>query len=297
MSIALLFLDGVGIGSIKNELNPFTQIPSKFFTLFSDGGNANCAFDGKIISTNPFLDVEGLPQSATGQTTIFTGINASKEMGRHVSGFPTSTLRKIITEHSIMLQLKKLGLKSTFANGYTPQYFERPLQFWSASTWVTKAADVPFRWLDDIKNDKAVSPDLTNEFLVQKKMAEIPLRTALDAGKILASLLNENDFVLFEHPFSDAIGHAQNMNDAITDIRIMEEFLEGIFSATNLFEHTILLTSDHGNMEDLSIDTHTMNVVPTIVWGKKKDFFTSNITSLCNITPAIVSSFSSAFRV
>ncbi|MBM4165985.1 MAG: metalloenzyme [Ignavibacteria bacterium] len=291
MSIALLFLDGVGIGSIQNELNPFTKVQSKFFTLFSDGGNANCAFDGKIISTDPFLGVEGLPQSATGQTTIFTGINASKEMGRHVSGHPTFTLRKIISEHSIMLQLKKLGFTSTFANGYTPQYFERRLQFWSASTWCVKYADVQFRWLDDIVNNKAIAPDFTNDFLLQKKLADVPLRTAFAAGNIFASLLNENDFVLFEHPFSDAIGHAQNMNDAIANIHKIDEFLEGIFSATNLDEHTILLTSDHGNMEDLRIDTHTLNTVPTIVWGKQRKYFVSRIISLLDITPSIVSSF------
>ena len=291
MSIALLFLDGVGIGSINNELNPFTKIQSKFFTLFSDGGNPHCAFDGKIISTDPFLGVEGLPQSATGQTAIFTGINASKEMVRHVSGFPTPTLRKIIAEHSIMLQLKKLGLKSTFANGYTPQYFERAQQFWSASTWVTKAAEIPFRWLDDIRNNKAVSPDLTNEFIVQRGIGDVQIRTAKKAGEIVANLLDENDFVLYEHPFSDKIGHEKNMEGAIADIQKLDEFLDGLLASTNLSQHTILLTSDHGNLEDLSIDTHTKNFVPTIVWGKQRDYFVSRISSLLDITPAIIASF------
>ncbi|MBS4029056.1 MAG: alkaline phosphatase family protein [Ignavibacteriales bacterium] len=291
MSIALLFLDGVGIGSIKNELNPFTQFQSKYFTLFSDGGNSRCAYDGIIIPTNPFLDVEGLPQSATGQTAIFTGINASKEMGRHVSGFPTPTLRKIIAEHSIMLQLKKIGLKSTFANGYTPQYFERSQQFWSASTWVMKAAEVPFRWLDDINNDKAVSPDLTNEFIVQRGLGNVQIRTAKKAGEIIGTLLEENDFVLYEHPFSDKIGHEKNMEAAIDDIKKLDGFLAGLLSSTDLSKHTILLTSDHGNIEDLSIDTHTKNNVPTIVWGKQREYLVSKISSLLDITPTIVSSF------
>ncbi|MEK7263322.1 MAG: metalloenzyme [Bacteroidota bacterium] len=290
MSVALIFLDGVGIGSMYNEFNPFVQQRSKFFTLFSDGGNSSCAFDGAIISTDATLGITGLPQSATGQTAIFTGINASKEMERHVSGFPTPTLRKILAEHSIFLQLKKIGKSATFANGYTPQYFERSQQFWSATTWAVKAADIPFRWLEDIRDGKAIAPDFTNDFLITRGI-DIPVRTAEESGKIIGALMQENDFVLYEHPFSDGFGHSQNMELAIADIKKTDEFLEGILSSVNPDAHTILLTSDHGNMEDLRISTHTMNNVPTIVWGEHKDFFVQKVSSLTDITPAILRSF------
>ena len=275
---------------MKNEFNPYVHQRSKFFTLFSDGGNSSCAFDGSIIATDATLGVPGLPQSATGQTTILTGVNASNTMGRHVAGFPTPTLRRILAEHSIFLQLKKARRTSTFANGYTPQYFDRSQQFWSATTWAVKAADIPLRWLEDIRSGNAIAPDFTNDFLVTRGI-DIPVRTADASGKIVAKLLQENDFVLCEHPFSDGFGHSQNMELAIADIKKTDEFLEGILSSVHRDAHTILLTSDHGNMEDLRTGTHTMNRVPTIVWGKNKEFFERKITSLLALTPAIVRSF------
>ena len=130
------------------------------------------------------------------------------------------------------------------------------------------------------------------DFYSDKAKAVKPFTDAAKrAGEIVASLLDENDFVLFEHPFSDKIGHEKNMDAAIADIKKIDEFLEGLLSSTDLSQHTILLTSDHGNFEDLSIDVHTMNLVPTIVWGKQREFFVSRISSLLDITPSIVSSF------
>ena len=49
-----------------------------------------------------------------------------------------------------------------------------------------------------------------------------------------------------------------------------------------------LLTSDHGNIEDLSVRNHTLNLVPTIVWGRSRDRIAARIHSLTDITPTIV---------
>ena len=40
------------------------------------------------------LGIEGLPQSATGQTALFTGINAAQLLGRHLFGFPNQPFRR-----------------------------------------------------------------------------------------------------------------------------------------------------------------------------------------------------------
>jgi len=59
------------------------------------------------IPTDACLDVPGLPQSATGQTTIFTGQNASKVLSRHLHGQPTITLKKMIIENNLFKELIK----------------------------------------------------------------------------------------------------------------------------------------------------------------------------------------------
>jgi bisphosphoglycerate-independent phosphoglycerate mutase (AlkP superfamily) len=48
------------------------------------------------------------------------------------------------------------------------------------------------------------------------------------------------------------------------------------------------LTSDHGNIEDLSVRNHTLNDIPTIVWGRKSLEIAEKITDLADITPAIL---------
>jgi bisphosphoglycerate-independent phosphoglycerate mutase (AlkP superfamily) len=49
-----------------------------------------------------------------------------------------------------------------------------------------------------------------------------------------------------------------------------------------------LLTSDHGNIEDLSLRNHTLNQVPTLIWGEQRDRIAARVRSLADITPAIV---------
>jgi hypothetical protein len=76
--------------------------------------------DGVVVPTDPRLGVEGRPQSASGQTTILTGVNAPALIGYHKQGFPNQALREIIKAHSIFRQLLEAGVKPiTFANAFT----------------------------------------------------------------------------------------------------------------------------------------------------------------------------------
>ena len=63
---------------------------------------------------------------------------------------------------------------------------------------------------------------------------------------------------------------------------------DSLFESTDLRRHTILLTSDHGNSEDLSTNTHTLNLVPTILWAEKSVQKKVEISSLLDITPTIL---------
>ena len=54
-------------------------------------------------------------------------------------------------------------------------------------------------------------------------------------------------------------------------------------------ELLVLITSDHGNMEDLSTRKHTDADVPALVIGDKtaRDKFTQDMEDLTDIAPAI----------
>ncbi len=123
MSVLMIFIDGIGIGEFDKDRNPFARFPSPLFPEFISHSNGAVAFDGQVVPTDPTMGVKGLPQSATGQTALLTGVNSAKALDRHLSGFPTVTLRKILAEESIFLQLQKAGKTATFANAFSPRYF------------------------------------------------------------------------------------------------------------------------------------------------------------------------------
>jgi len=77
----MIFLDGVGIGNDDPSCNPFFKNEFKTFTqIFGDTpSEKNSSLSGDktfLFPTDANLGVNGLPQSGTGQVTIFTGVNA-----------------------------------------------------------------------------------------------------------------------------------------------------------------------------------------------------------------------------
>ncbi len=84
-------------------------------------------------------------------------------------------------------------------------------------------------------------------------------------------LTEEHRFTLYEYFITDKIGHAQDFEKAREYLPPLAEFFRETLRLTDLETTTVILTSDHGNIEDLSVRTnHTLNDVPTIVWGRKR---------------------------
>lgn len=289
-SVLLFFIDGLGLGNRASAENPLAASENIEPLANFKGEKSEIIFDGVLRATDARLGVDGRPQSASGQTTILTGVNAPALLGNHKQGFPNQILRDVIKEHSIFLQLKRLKIEpNVFANAYTPQFFESAPRWKSATTCALEAADVPFRRLPDLLGRTAVFHDFTNESLIEKGF-DVPRFSPRDAGKILADLTATHRFTLYEHFITDKIGHAQNFQWAARYLPQLAEFVRETLAQIDLENTTVILTSDHGNIEDLSVRTHTLNDVPTILWGRNKNAVAEQIKSLADITPAIVQS-------
>ncbi len=294
MAVVMLFVDGIGIGEPDPASNPIARFPSPFLSIFKGQSLPSLPFDGLIVPTDPRMDVPGLPQSATGQTALLTGVNAAQALGRHVSGFPGPTLRKILAADSIFLKLERAGRVGTFINAFTPEYFERPARRISATTWSLRASSFPFRMVEqELQQDRAISHDLTNEFLAQLGY-RVPIRTPQRSAEILAEIAGSVDFCLFEFILTDLVGHRGDLNRAEVVLQRLNAFLETLLSRVDLNRHTVLLTSDHGNFEDLSVSTHTTNPVPTLVWGKDRHSLADRIQRIEDVPGAILSLLSAA---
>ncbi|GIU81198.1 MAG: hypothetical protein D6687_10040 [Acidobacteria bacterium] len=287
-SVLLFFIDGLGIGE-RNEHNPLAIASGvEPLAYFKNENHRKIFADGVMIPTDARLGVEGRPQSASGQTTILTGVNAPAKIGYHKQGFPNEDLREILQNNSIFLKLLHRRIERiTFANAYTPQFFQSTPRWKSATTLAVEAAKLPFRKLSDLLGRQALYHDFTNRAL-QEKGFQVPAFSVQEAAQILADLTESHQFVLYEHFITDKIGHAQDFQKAQEHLPKLAELVRELLQKVNLERTTVILTSDHGNIEDLSIRNHTLNDVPTIVWGRKKNEVASKIKDLTDITPTIL---------
>jgi 2,3-bisphosphoglycerate-independent phosphoglycerate mutase len=287
MSLLLFFIDGLGIGS-RAPSNPLDGLPDAEPLAFFRDEELTTIHDGIVVPTDATLGVEGRPQSASGQTTILTGVNVPTQLGYHKQGFPNAAMLEILREHSVFLQLTRAGVTPvTFANTYTQRFFEERPRWVSATTAAVEAADLPFRTVADLKDDRAVYQDFSNRFLIERG-EDVTMRTPDDAAAVLARIVSENRFTLYEYFITDKIGHAQDFDAARTTLQALARYIRELLKRVDLDQTSVILTSDHGNIEDLSSRNHTLNQVPTIVWGKQRNQIASRIRSLADITPAIV---------
>jgi 2,3-bisphosphoglycerate-independent phosphoglycerate mutase len=201
-SLLLFFIDGLGIGT-RGAHNPLDGLEDSSPLAVFQGEQAALPFDGRLAITDACLGVEGRPQSASGQTTILTGVNAPAAIGSHKQGFPNPALLDIIRERSIFLQLKRAGVKPiTFANTYTPKFFERRPRWISATTAAVEAAGLRFNVVKDLKAGRAVFHDFTNSLLIERG-EKVGLRTPEEAGEVLAEIVAAHRFSLYEYFITD----------------------------------------------------------------------------------------------
>jgi len=286
-SVLLFFIDGLGIGE-RVEFNPLASLNEAAPLAVFENEPHETIFGGLVIPTDACLGVPGRPQSASGQTTILTGVNAPALVGYHKQGFPNRALIEIIKEHSIFRQLTAAGVSPiTFANAYTPRFFTERPRWVSATTAAVEAANLPFSTIEDLKQGRAIYQDFTNAVAINRG-EPLTLRTAPEAGSLLARITAANRFTLYEYFITDKVGHEQDMSAAREVLTQLALFIRSLLAALDLSRTTVILTSDHGNIEDLSSRNHTLNLVPTIVWGAKRDAVARRINSLADITPAIL---------
>jgi 2,3-bisphosphoglycerate-independent phosphoglycerate mutase len=289
MSFLLIFVDGLGIGT-RGPHNPLDLLGEEASPLavFEDE-EPRLPRGGVLARTDARLGVEGRPQSASGQTTILTGINVPARLGYHKQGFPNEQMRALIREHSLFLRLEQLGVRpNVFANTYASQFFATRPRWVSATTVAVEAAGLGFRTVEDLKAGRAVYHDLTNRMLAERG-EDVPPRTPEEAADVLARLAGAHRFTLYEHFIADRAGHEQDLEAALSVLRDLARFVRAVLACVNLARTTVLLTSDHGNVEDLSTRNHTLNQVPTLAWGPGAGYVGDHVRSLADISPCAVS--------
>jgi hypothetical protein len=215
-------------------------------------------------------------------------VHAPELIGYHKQRFPNQALREIINAHSIFRQLLEAGVKPiTFANAYTERFFTERPRWISATTAAVEAAGLNFRTVADLKSGSAVFMDFTNRLLIDRGV-DVAEQTEAQAAEVLARIASQNRFTLYEYFITDKVGHEQDMARAKEVLASLARFIREFLVRVDLKRTTVIVTSDHGNIEDLSSRNHTLHEVPTIIWGAQREQVAPRIRTLADITPAIV---------
>lgn len=297
MRVLFIFLDGIGLGENNPETNPFARANMPHLKELLDGRTLlrdSAPFHGEhasLLAIDAAVGVSGLPQSASGQAILLTGKNIPAELGYHYGPKPNPEVAAYLKEDTLFSNLAKAGRKTALLNAYPPRYFDgidSGKRLYSSIPLAVTNAGIPLFRHDDLFAGNALSADFTGEgWRTILGFIDAPVMSAEEAGQKLAVVAKQYDFSLFEYWASDYAGHGQEMDTAI---RLMETFdgvLGGLVEEWN--DGLILVTSDHGNMEDLSTRRHTDAPVPALVIGDKtaREEFTRDMKSLTDIAPAI----------
>jgi 2,3-bisphosphoglycerate-independent phosphoglycerate mutase len=286
--LLMVFVDGLGWGEADPARNPLAAICSRIFPRVRPSASpVETVYGGWAVAADACLGVSGLPQSATGQAALLTGVNAAALLGYHLSGFPNQQLKALLERESIFVRLQNRGYRCAFANAYPPSFFTQTPRRISVTTAACQSADIRLKTLEDLMAGEAVYQDFTHRYLRERgcKISEL---SPAQAGRHLAQISRRQDFTLYEHFLTDFAGHSGDVDWALRVAEELEMFLTAVLEKLDLRTESLLVASDHGNLEDMSIASHTLNPVYVISWGPVKEYVASSAASIAAVVPGVL---------
>ncbi len=296
--ILMFFLDGIGLGDDDSNANPFAIAHLPTLTALANGKRwlqdigVQQGRRSIFIPTDPRMGVEGRPQSGTGQATILSGKNIPQIIGRHYGPKPDEQTRQILSQDNIFIQIVERGQKAALLEAYPPRWHQAVAsgkQLRASFQLAPHAAGLPTFGQSELYSGEAFSGDWTGEgWRTQLGYKDTPIYTPYEAGKKIVEVSRQYAFAFHSNWFTDIIGHRGTLEQGIKILETFDAVMAGVLDEWNDEEGLILITSDHGNMEDLTHGKHTENDVPTIVIGRGKEHFAEGFMTLADFVPRIL---------
>ncbi len=298
MHILLIFLDGVGLGTDDPQVNPFITARLDALHTLSNGkrwlhttGNQHST-RAAFIPTDPRMGITGRPQSGTGQATIVTGRNIPALIGEHYGPKPNAPIRALLEQDNLFKQVIAHDLTAGILEAYPPQWHDGVTSgknLPSSYQYAAIEAGVHLPTAEDLRRGEAISGDWTGAgWREQLGFADMPLLTPYEAGERIVALSRDYDFAFCPHWLTDVIGHRGTLEDAVKSLETFNAVMQGVLDTWQDDEGLIIITSDHGNMEEIGNRKHTENDVPTVVIGRESPRFAEGIYTLADIAPRII---------
>ena len=296
MRILTLFLDGIGLGEDDAGANPFAIADAPTMRSLANGKRwlastgLQRGSEAIFIPTDARLGVPGRPQSGTGQASLLTGLNLPQCIGRHYGPKPDAVTRAIISEHSYFKRLTERGKSARLLTAYPAgllRNFARGKTLRSSVQQAAFDSGAPHFTVDDVIARRALTAEWTTDsWREHLSINGLPAYSPGEAGRLLARLSRKYDFAFHSHWLTDRIGHRGTLQRGVDTLERFDQVLAGLLQEWRADEGLIVITSDHGNMEDLNTRRHTLNDVPTVVIGRRSSEFAAGYQSLTDFAPA-----------
>jgi hypothetical protein len=243
---------------------------------------------GASFPLDATLGVEGTPQSGTGQAALLTGQNAARIFGRHFGPWTPVRLRPLVEHGNVLSVARAAGRTVAFANAY-PRGWPGPRggRRVAGPPLAARGAGVLDRHEEELGKGRAVSSEIVNDgwrnHLGHHWLAEV---SEHDAGRNLAGIAAEADLTLYAHYATDTVGHRGDLAACIAALERVDRFLSGVVAGLPE-DVTLVLTSDHGNIEDI-MTQHTRNPALGVAAGPAATWMAEAMTSLMDVAPTLL---------
>lgn len=299
--VLFVFLDGVGVAGHAGPANPFAQVPTPTLDAWVEGSfsawDGARRDDGALLASaiDATLGREGLPQSATGQGALLTGQDTVSAMNGHYGPWPGPTLKRLLAEGNLFTWARaQAGPRGArHANAYPPGFFAAlqggRLRL-NVPAHAAREAGLDLADLDAYRAGEAVAADLDGAYFAAS--GAVPSGgpasgggAAFEAGGRLARLAAGSLLTFFDVWTTDRAGHRADVAASVDLTARLDAFLGGLLAARP-DGVTVVLTSDHGNFEDLRHGRHTRRPVPLLVAGPGARWF-REVRTIREVAPAI----------
>lgn len=289
MKLLFIFLDGVGLGGVDPQVNPFMRAAMPYLDnllegnkIIANGHHPGSGLGSSILQTeratlvalDACLGIEGNPQSASGQASLLTGKNVSGMLGFHDGPKPNPEIMKILSKGTLFSLMNKNKRRASLLNAYPPRYFksiETGYRLPGVIALSAHYAGIHLRTIDDLFRGDAISTDFTAlGWRDHLGFTDTPLLNPYQAGERLLTLSTGFELAFFEYWLTDVAGHHQDIQSACDLLELFDGVLGSLIRSWDDELGLILITSDHGNLEDLSTRHHTRNDVPLLLIGSQE---------------------------
>jgi hypothetical protein len=140
-----------------------------------------------------------------------------------------------------------------------------------------REAGVTLRSWEDVRRRRALTATMTHELEAEFNVdlfgqAPLPVLSPREAAGVLLEAAHDHDFLFWKYQVPDLVSHTGRVESARQVFAVIEEFVETILESIDPARTTVIITSDHGHLEQVETSHHHPKTrVPTWYFGPEAE--------------------------